>query len=164
MNHMFTISDNESENSDDAAEADQSKGKPGDKVTLPDITLSAPAHDRLRVRSDSHASTGGQAEDGDLPGGAVFDEGGGAEETPPIRGRSQSAPPQLWAAMRYGRQLRRMSDEFDILMDKGEMKKLQKAAATKWMRPSLSWFAFWRRRDSDTDVNSNGSGTDRSAD
>ncbi|KAG5851933.1 hypothetical protein ANANG_G00057100 [Anguilla anguilla] len=93
MNHMFTISDNESENSDDAAEADQSKGKPGDEVTLPDITLSAPAHDRLRLYSDSQASTGSQAEDGDLPGGAVFDEGGGAAETPPIRGRSRSAPP-----------------------------------------------------------------------
>nr|XP_033810283.1 bcl2-associated agonist of cell death isoform X2 [Geotrypetes seraphini] len=31
-----------------------------------------------------------------------------------FRGRSKSAPPNLWAAMRYGRELRRMSDEFDL--------------------------------------------------
>ncbi|XP_029470647.1 bcl2-associated agonist of cell death [Rhinatrema bivittatum] len=31
-----------------------------------------------------------------------------------FRGRSRSAPPNLWAAMSYGRELRRMSDEFDM--------------------------------------------------
>lgn len=34
------------------------------------------------------------------------------EEPSPFRGRSRSAPPNLWAAQRYGRELRRMSDEF----------------------------------------------------
>lgn len=37
----------------------------------------------------------------------------------PFRSRSQSAPPTLWAAKKYGRQLRRMSDEFDTWLDKG---------------------------------------------
>ncbi|KAM4879947.1 bcl2-associated agonist of cell death [Sylvia borin] len=32
----------------------------------------------------------------------------------PPRGRSRSAPPVLWAAQRYGRRLRRMSDEFQL--------------------------------------------------
>lgn len=35
------------------------------------------------------------------------------EELSPFRGRSRSAPPNLWAAQRYGRELRRMSDEFE---------------------------------------------------
>ncbi|KAJ7996766.1 hypothetical protein DPEC_G00240420 [Dallia pectoralis] len=48
------------------------------------------------------------------------EESGG--EMAPFRGRSQSAPPALWAAKKYGSQLRRMSDEFDTWLDKGEPK------------------------------------------
>ncbi|XP_005003004.1 bcl2-associated agonist of cell death isoform X3 [Cavia porcellus] len=40
------------------------------------------------------------------------EEEGMEEELSPFRGRSRSAPPNLWAAQRYGRELRRMSDEF----------------------------------------------------
>ncbi|XP_074915441.1 bcl2-associated agonist of cell death [Buteo buteo] len=40
--------------------------------------------------------------------------GGGPGDPPGFRGRSRSAPPVLWAARRYGRQLRRMSDEFQL--------------------------------------------------
>lgn len=40
-------------------------------------------------------------------------------EGAPFRGRSKSAPPVLWAAKKYGQQLRRMSDEFDSLLDRG---------------------------------------------
>lgn len=47
-----------------------------------------------------------------------FQEGAGSGEAP-FRGRSQSAPAALWAAKRYGRQLRRMSDEFDTWLDRG---------------------------------------------
>ncbi|XP_025049035.1 bcl2-associated agonist of cell death [Alligator sinensis] len=36
--------------------------------------------------------------------------------TPQFRGRSRSAPPVLWAAARFGRELRRMSDEFDVVL------------------------------------------------
>ncbi|XP_066064211.1 bcl2-associated agonist of cell death isoform X2 [Chamaea fasciata] len=39
---------------------------------------------------------------------------GGPGDPPPPRGRSRSAPPVLWAAQRYGRRLRRMSDEFQL--------------------------------------------------
>lgn len=42
----------------------------------------------------------------------------------PFRRRSRSAPPALWAAKKYGQQLRRMSDEFDVLLDKGVSKHL----------------------------------------
>ncbi|XP_058382542.1 bcl2-associated agonist of cell death isoform X2 [Diceros bicornis minor] len=44
--------------------------------------------------------------------GTEEDEGMEEEEPSPFRGRSRSAPPNLWAALRYGRELRRMSDEF----------------------------------------------------
>ncbi|CAG05742.1 unnamed protein product, partial [Tetraodon nigroviridis] len=47
------------------------------------------------------------------------DEAGTPTDGAPFRGRSRSAPPALWAAKKYGRQLRRMSDEFDSLLDKG---------------------------------------------
>ncbi|XP_054664328.1 bcl2-associated agonist of cell death [Grus americana] len=40
--------------------------------------------------------------------------GGGPGDPAGFRGRSRSAPPVLWAARRYGRQLRRMSDEFQL--------------------------------------------------
>lgn len=46
------------------------------------------------------------------PAGTEEDEGV-EEELSPFRGRSRSAPPNLWAAQRYGRELRRMSDEFE---------------------------------------------------
>lgn len=37
----------------------------------------------------------------------------------PLRARLKSAPPVLFAAMKYGRQLRRITDEFDTLLNKG---------------------------------------------
>lgn len=46
------------------------------------------------------------------PAGTEEDEGLEEEELSPFRGRSSSAPPNLCAALRYGRELRRMSDEF----------------------------------------------------
>lgn len=49
----------------------------------------------------------GTGEEGEMFGGEAF------------RRRTRSAPPALWAAKKYGRQLRRMSDEFDNLHDKG---------------------------------------------
>lgn len=48
----------------------------------------------------------------------------GAPDEGDFRPRSRSAPPALWAAKKYGQQLRRMSDEFDILLDKGVRKQL----------------------------------------
>ncbi|XP_067400146.1 bcl2-associated agonist of cell death [Emydura macquarii macquarii] len=56
---------------------------------------------RSRIGSDPPSL---ESEVQDEPGGAFF------------RARSRSAPPILWAAMRYGRELRRMSDEFDVAL------------------------------------------------
>lgn len=72
------------------------------------------ATSRIRVNSESQAST----RDEELQGNGE-DEAGTPTEGAPFRGRSRSAPPALWAAQKYGRQLRRMSDEFDSLLDKG---------------------------------------------
>uniref|UniRef100_A0A8C3MKH7 Uncharacterized protein n=1 Tax=Geospiza parvula TaxID=87175 RepID=A0A8C3MKH7_GEOPR len=47
-------------------------------------------------------------------GGAGPAPGRPPRPPPPPRGRSRSAPPVLWAAQRYGRRLRRMSDEFQL--------------------------------------------------
>ncbi|KAJ8338047.1 hypothetical protein SKAU_G00370130 [Synaphobranchus kaupii] len=143
MTHMFTISDNDSETSDEVVEADQ--------LAVPDVSLSGPALERLRLHSDSQTSSASQGED-------EFEEG---DEVQPFRGRSRSAPPELWAAMHYGRKLRRMSDEFDtLLLDKGEMKKVRSAANAKQMRTSSSWFSFWRRKETDTEITSSASGAD----
>ncbi|KAI5278099.1 Bcl2-Associated Agonist Of Cell Death [Manis pentadactyla] len=59
------------------------------------------------------------------------------EEPSPFRGRSRSAPPNLYAAQRYGRELRRMSDEFQ-----GSIKGLPRpksAGTATQMRQSPSW-------------------------
>ncbi|XP_017532487.2 bcl2-associated agonist of cell death isoform X3 [Manis javanica] len=59
------------------------------------------------------------------------------EEPSPFRGRSRSAPPNLYAAQRYGRELRRMSDEFQ-----GSFKGLPRpksAGTATQMRQSPSW-------------------------
>lgn len=71
---------------------------------------------RIRVNSESHASTVSRDEELQARG---EDEAGTPTDGAPFRGRSKSAPPALWAAKKYGRQLRRMSDEFDSLLDKG---------------------------------------------
>lgn len=71
---------------------------------------------RIRLNSESHASTISREEAFQSWG---EEEAGTPTEGAPFRGRSRSAPPALWAAKKYGRQLRRMSDEFDSLLDKG---------------------------------------------
>lgn len=73
------------------------------------------------------------------PAGTDLDEGM-EEEPSPFRGRSRSAPPNLWAAQRYGRELRRMSDEFE-----GSFKGLPRprsAGTASQMRQSSSWTRF----------------------
>lgn len=81
---------------------------------------------RNRVSSESQASTFSREEE--LQGNGE-DEAGTPTEGAPFRGRSRSAPPALWAAQKYGRQLRRMSDEFDSLLDKGVSAAKAEAAA-----------------------------------
>lgn len=74
------------------------------------------ATSRIRVNSESQATAVFREEELQAYG---EDEAGTPTEGAPFRGRSRSAPPALWAAKKYGRQLRRMSDEFDSLLDKG---------------------------------------------
>ncbi|XP_033030794.1 bcl2-associated agonist of cell death [Lacerta agilis] len=69
------------------------------------------------------------------------------DEVGTFRARSRSAPPILWAAQRYGRELRRMSDEFH-----GELQKLPRpksAGTATQMRRTLGWKevlqSWWRR-------------------
>lgn len=68
------------------------------------------------MNSESNASTTSRDEELQVK---WDEEAGTPTDGAPFRGRSKSAPPALWAAKKYGRQLRRMSDEFDSLLDKG---------------------------------------------
>lgn len=78
---------------------------------------------RVRLYSESQVYTVSRCEEfqdaADGHGGSSSEEGGMGDGGAPFRGRSQSAPAALWAAKRYGRQLRRMSDEFDTWLDRG---------------------------------------------
>ncbi|XP_059574542.1 bcl2-associated agonist of cell death isoform X2 [Alligator mississippiensis] len=60
--------------------------------------------------------------------------------TPQFRGRSRSAPPVLWAAARFGRELRRMSDEFDVVL---QVLPRPRSAGTGWREALQGW---WGRR------------------
>lgn len=70
---------------------------------------------RIRLNSESHSSRDDELQ--------VPDEDGTPTDGAPFRGRSKSAPPALWAAKKYGQRLRRMSDEFDTLLDRGVSEK-----------------------------------------
>lgn len=71
---------------------------------------------RTRLNSESHTSTASRDEEFQ---GRGEDDASTPTDGAPFRGRSKSAPPALWAAKKYGQKLRRMSDEFDSLLDKG---------------------------------------------
>lgn len=74
---------------------------------------------RVRLYSESQVYTVSRWQDAEPQDGAPAEENRGAGDGLPFRGRSQSAPAALWKAKKYGRQLRRMSDEFDTWLDKG---------------------------------------------
>lgn len=95
---------------------------------------------RVRLYSESQVYTINRWEESEpTDGGPALEEGMG--DGAPFRGRSQSAPAALWAAKRYGRQLRRMSDEFDTWLDRGE----QKRGGMSGMR---GWFSFlWSQQE-----------------
>ncbi|XP_036404643.1 bcl2-associated agonist of cell death-like [Megalops cyprinoides] len=162
------ISDNESETSDDIAESGQSGGKrgagPAYTLNVPDLILPGEPPGRQRLLSDSQASLVSQGDEGEPHDGMVSEEGG---EGAPFRGRSRSAPPELWAAKRYGRQLRRMSDEFDSWLDKGKMKRVQSAGVARQMRLSPSWLGqlaqLFSHRESEAEISSSFTGTDSRA-
>lgn len=74
---------------------------------------------RVRLYSESQVYTVSRWQQAEPQDGALVEENGGTGDGLPFRGRSQSAPAALWKAKKYGRQLRRMSDEFDTWLDKG---------------------------------------------
>ncbi|XP_004713564.1 bcl2-associated agonist of cell death [Echinops telfairi] len=91
------------------------------------------------TRSDHHGGAGAvepRSRHSSYPTGSEEDDGL-EEELSPFRGRSRSAPPNLWAAQRYGRELRRMSDEFEGSF-KGLPRPKSEGTATH-MRQSASW-------------------------
>uniref|UniRef100_A0A4W5JR00 BCL2 associated agonist of cell death b n=2 Tax=Hucho hucho TaxID=62062 RepID=A0A4W5JR00_9TELE len=140
MAQMFTISDSESEPSEEVGETEKDQlaagkgmtgGPIGHALTVPEMRLAGEG--RLRMNSESQA----QELQGRGPGVEGMPTDGAS-----FRVRSQSAPPALWAAKKYGRQLRRMSDEFDTWLDKGEMRRVKSAGAAKQMTKSPSWWAY----------------------
>ncbi|XP_042368517.1 BCL2 associated agonist of cell death b [Plectropomus leopardus] len=141
----FTISDSESEPSEEVEEGENNQPSTAPEqqlpqrhsLTLPELRMAVTG--RIRLNSESHASTASRDEELQARG---EDEAGTPTDGAPFRGRSKSAPPALWAAKKYGRQLRRMSDEFDSLLDKGEMKKVRSAGSAKQMHHSKSWWSY----------------------
>ncbi|XP_058868135.1 bcl2-associated agonist of cell death-like [Acipenser ruthenus] len=141
MDKMFSLSESDSDLSDDDGVVDQSQhasgggeeeeeGADGKRRTK---SLTAPRPElegRARVTSESQAS---DSERDDTLG--------------PFRARSCSAPASLWAAQKYGRELRRMSDEFDSCLDKGIFKRVRSAGTARQMKISNSWWTFlWNRK------------------
>lgn len=124
MAASFTISDSESEPSEDQEEEQTPRSQRKQQLTL--LELRESGGGRIRLSSESKACDETRPED-EL-----------GTPTDPFRVRSKSAPPALWAAKKYGRQLRRMSDEFDSLLDKGEMKKTK----SRPIQHSKTWWSY----------------------
>ncbi|KAL0994111.1 hypothetical protein UPYG_G00117880 [Umbra pygmaea] len=113
-------------------------------------SLGPPIGGRVRLYSESHVCSQvgrrGHTEFQDAMTMTPMEESGG--DGAPFRGRSQSAPPALWAAKKYGRQLRRMSDEFDIWLDKGEPKRGVTPGKAKQVYQG--WFSFlWSPKEAE---------------
>uniref|UniRef100_A0A8D0GMW5 Bcl2-associated agonist of cell death n=1 Tax=Sphenodon punctatus TaxID=8508 RepID=A0A8D0GMW5_SPHPU len=69
------------------------------------------------------------------------------DELGTFRGRSLSAPPILWAAQKYGRELRRMSDEFHGALQ--VLPRPKSAGTASQLRRCAGWketFQNWWRR------------------
>ncbi|XP_072518165.1 bcl2-associated agonist of cell death [Salminus brasiliensis] len=92
---------------------------------------------RVRLYSESQVYTISRWEDSESQEGASAEDGGVGDGAP-FRGRSQSAPAALWKAKKYGRQLRRMSDEFDTWLDKGDLRR----TTGPGKQTNRGWFSF----------------------
>ncbi|KAL6045856.1 hypothetical protein STEG23_024360 [Scotinomys teguina] len=117
---MFQIPEFEPSEQEDSSTVDRGLGPslPGDQPGpyLAPGLLGNVGHQQGQAANSSHHGGVGAMETrsrhSSYPAGIEEDEGV-EEELSPFRGRSRSAPPNLWAAQRYGRELRRMSDEFE---------------------------------------------------
>ncbi|XP_006230959.1 bcl2-associated agonist of cell death isoform X3 [Rattus norvegicus] len=118
---MFQIPEFEPSEQEDASTTDRGLGpsltedQPGPYLA-PGLLGSIVQQQPGQAANNSHHGGAGTMETrsrhSSYPAGTEEDEGM-EEELSPFRGRSRSAPPNLWAAQRYGRELRRMSDEFE---------------------------------------------------
>ncbi|XP_076971973.1 bcl2-associated agonist of cell death [Tamandua tetradactyla] len=144
---MFQIPEFEREDSSLAdrdlgprASGDQPSGLCKHHHTVPGLLGDDSGHQGQPAGSSHHGGAGAmeaRSRHSSYPAGSEEDEGMEDEEPSPFRGRSSSAPPNLWAAQRYGRELRRMSDEFE-----GSFKGLPRprsAGTATQMRQSPSW-------------------------
>ncbi|CAH6793643.1 Bad [Phodopus roborovskii] len=117
---MFQIPEFEPSEQEDSSTADRRLGLSltGDQSgpCLAPGLLGSIGHQQEQTANSSHHGGVGAMETrsrhSSYTAGNEEDEGM-EEELSPFRGRSRSAPPNLWAAQRYGRELRRMSDEFE---------------------------------------------------
>ncbi|XP_077597787.1 bcl2-associated agonist of cell death-like [Stigmatopora nigra] len=134
----FSLSDSESEPSEEVEGGGHKELSPhqGLYLNLPELRNAATSG-RIRLNSESHAST--VFRDEELQASRAEEEAGTPTDGAPFRGRSKSAPPALWAAKKYGRQLRRMSDEFDSLLDKGELKS---KSPSRPIHHSKTWWSY----------------------
>ncbi|XP_054426937.1 bcl2-associated agonist of cell death [Pteronotus mesoamericanus] len=119
---MFQIPDSEQSEQEDSSPEDRGLGPsptgdqpPGLSKHPCSALLGVAGHHQDQPASSSHHGGAGSVEPrsrhSSYPEGTENDET--EEEPSPFRSRSRSAPPNLWAAQRYGRELRRMSDEFE---------------------------------------------------
>ncbi|XP_015272324.1 PREDICTED: bcl2-associated agonist of cell death isoform X2 [Gekko japonicus] len=108
----------------------EGEGKEPDSLAHTGTTSTGPQELRRRIGSDPP-----------LPESEPPDEVG------TFRGRSRSAPPILWAAQRYGRELRRMSDEFHGALQK--LPRPKSAGTASQMFRTSGWketlHSWWRR-------------------
>ncbi|EHH22735.1 Bcl2 antagonist of cell death [Macaca mulatta] len=158
---MFQIPEFEPSEQEDSSSAERGLGpspagdRPSDSGKhhrqAPGLLWDA-SHQQEQPTSSSHHGGAGAVETrsrhSSYPAGTEEDEGM-EEEPSPFRGRSRSAPPNLWAAQRYGRELRRMSDEFVDSFKKGLPRPKSAGTATQ-MRQSSSWtrvFQSWWDRN-----------------
>ncbi|XP_062850254.1 BCL2 associated agonist of cell death b [Trichomycterus rosablanca] len=148
MAKICTISDSESDASEDQESTEVAEANHGAKVSYARHHL--PGSEKHRGPQSARQRKYSMNE-------VVFHETAPgrdeveSEEGSPFRHRSRSAPPSLWAAKKYGRQLRKMSDEFDVILGKG-MKRVQSAGTPQQMHTSPSWLQFfWSVRESDAE-------------
>ncbi|XP_036618422.1 bcl2-associated agonist of cell death [Trichosurus vulpecula] len=166
---MFQIPEFEPSEQDNGPEEEASASAPGDpramgrhSFTTPSLAPVRPGH---RPEPGAHHQEGAGAGDrrprlvsypplregsgeASPEAEAEAERSEGEEERGQFRSRSSSAPPILWAARRYGSELRRMSDEFDCTF-KG-LPRPKSAGTASQMRRSLPWtrtFQSWFGRN-----------------
>uniref|UniRef100_F1MUT9 BCL2 associated agonist of cell death n=1 Tax=Bos taurus TaxID=9913 RepID=F1MUT9_BOVIN len=124
---MFQIPEFEQSEQEDSSPADRGLGPSptGDRppglskhwLTAPGLLGEAGHQQGQPAGSSHHGGTGAvetRSRHSSYRAGPEDNEETEEEDLGPFRGRSRSAPPNLWAAQRYGRELRRMSDEFHV--------------------------------------------------